>query len=352
MPLRVAVDAQETVGTSTGIGSYCSGLLDALPGAGVDAVALRAPGFDPWRFDRRVIWDQCLLPLQAMHSRAELLHCTSGSLPFFRMQPTVVTVHDVAWLRGAQAHAPAYARWYFGEFSAARWRSAAHVIASSAFTRAELLASTQLRHEKVTVVHPGVESAYVTLVRRPAMEATLLCVGTLERRKNAGIVIQALAGIPGARLLCAGPPTPYQDECTALARKLGVDDRVSFLGYVERSRLLELYATATIALAPSRYEGFGYAAAQALCAGIPLVAARSSSQIEVVADDAALLDADDAIAWTRAIAALLEDRQLAEIAAHSRRARASKRFSWPSAALATAAVYRAVLEGRQNNRGL
>ena len=350
--MRVAVDAQQTVGTSTGIGAYCRGLLEALTEGGIDVVALRDPHVDPWRFDRRVIWDQGLLPLRAMRSGASLLHCTSGSVPLVRTLPTVVTVHDVAWLRGVQAHAPAYARWYFGAFSGARWQGAGAVIVDSAFTRGELLASTSVSPAKVTVVHPGVDASFSALVRRPSAEVTLLCVGTVERRKNASIAIEALASIPQARLLCAGPATPYQDECAELARKLGVDDRVTFLGYVEPGRLAELYATATIALAPSRYEGFGYAAAQALCAGIPLLAARASSHIEVVGDDATLLDPGDATAWTRAIAALLEDRQRSEAIAHARRARASQRFSWTAAAAATSGVYREVLEGPRRDDGL
>ena len=64
--MKVALDAQQTVGTATGIGEYVRGLLAALPGTGVDAIALRAPGFDPWRFDRRAVWDQVLLPLAAL----------------------------------------------------------------------------------------------------------------------------------------------------------------------------------------------------------------------------------------------------------------------------------------------
>ncbi|MGH7682989.1 MAG: hypothetical protein ACREMT_01485, partial [Vulcanimicrobiaceae bacterium] len=119
--MRVAIDAQQTVGTATGIGAYCRGLLAALPQAGIDAIALKATGFDPWRFDRRVIWDQVLLPLQAARSGARLLHCTSASVPLASPLPVVATIHDVAWLRGAQAHAPSYARWYFGAFSAKRW---------------------------------------------------------------------------------------------------------------------------------------------------------------------------------------------------------------------------------------
>ena len=302
------------------------------------------PNYDPWRFDRRFIWDQVLLPMRALGSGGQLLHCTSGSVPLIASLPIVVTVHDVAWLRGVQAHAPSYARWYFGPFSAQRWRAARAVIVDSHFTRDELVALVQLDPARVVVVHPGVDVAFSQVVRRPAAAPFVLCVGTVERRKNAAVVIEALARVPDVQLVCAGPPTPYQADCEALAQRLGLANRVRFAGYLDRSQLLELYATATLAVAPSRYEGFGYAAAQALCAGIPLIAARSSSLIEVVRDDAPLLSPDEPEAWGDAIRAIVEARDDANRRAEEVRSGATTRFAWRRAAAETAAVYRSVIE--------
>jgi glycosyltransferase involved in cell wall biosynthesis len=281
------------------------------------------------------------LPILAARSGAKLLHCTSGSVPLASPLPVVATVHDVAWLRGAQAHAPAYARAYFGAFSAARWKRVQHVMVDSAFTRDELLASADLRADRVSVVYPGVDATFASLERTPSSQALILCVGTVERRKNAAIVIEALASIPDARLICAGPPTPYENECRALAHRLGIAPRVLFAGYVAPAKLLELYATAALAVVPSAYEGFGYAAAQALCAGVPLLAARSSSLVEVVGNESLLLPVDDAASWSRAIAAALAERDAREAAARAGRNAAIARFSWTAAARATAQIYRA-----------
>ncbi|MBV8601611.1 MAG: glycosyltransferase family 4 protein [Candidatus Eremiobacteraeota bacterium] len=344
--LKVALDAQQTVGTATGIGEYVRGLLGALPEAGIEPIPLRVTSFDPWRFDRRVVWDQALLPLAALRSGAALLHCTSGSLPVASPLPVVATVHDLAWAR-AQEHAPFYARWYFGRFSARRWNGARAVIVDSAFTRDELLATSSLEPERIVVVHPGVDRAFGLVARNPDPAAVLLAVGTVERRKNVAVVIAALAELEGARLVCVGPRTPYQDECLALARRLGVSERVAFPGYVGRDELLALYARSSIAVVPSRYEGFGYGAAQALCAGIPLVAARTSSLVEVVGDDAPLLSPDDSAAWALACREILANREEAERRAAATRARALVRFSWEASAAATASVYRTALANRR-----
>jgi glycosyltransferase involved in cell wall biosynthesis len=341
--LKVILDAQLALGTSTGIGEYASGLAGALRAHGCDVVAASDARFDPWRFDRRVLWDQVLLPLRGFGARADLLHCTAGTMPLAAPLPIVVTVHDVAWLR-VQQHARPYARWYFGRFSLERYRAAREIIVDSEFSRRELLALVRVPPERVSVVYPGVAAAFGTVVRRPAESPVILAVGTVERRKNLATVIRALAELPGVRLAAFGPPTPYQAECEALARGLGVAERVTFAGYRPRAELLAQYASATVAVVPSRYEGFGYGVAQALCAGIPLVAADASSLPEVAGPGIPLASPDDAAAWARALRAELAAGPEAEARANARRGAAIARFSWANAAAATLRIYARALQ--------
>jgi glycosyltransferase involved in cell wall biosynthesis len=341
--LRVAIDAQLTHGSATGIGEYLAGLIPALRARGdLEILPLDAPAFDPWRFDRRVVWDQVLLPLAARRTRADLLHCAAGTLPFFVATPLVATVHDVAWLR-VQQHARAYARVYFGAFQLSRYRRARRIAVDSAFSRDELLALGGFEAGRVAVVYPGVASDLASLARKPDAVPFALAVGTIERRKNLEVALRALALVPGLRLVVVGPTTPYREDCLRIARDAGVADRIEFRGYVARDALLDLYARATVVVVPSRYEGFGYAAAQALCGGIPLLAARSSSLPEVVVGDALLLEPDDVDAWAEALRALLADRDAAERHARAVRPGAIARFSWASSAAVIVQMYRAAL---------
>lgn len=337
----VALDAQLRLGTATGIGEYVGGLAAGLHAIGTDVRELCEPSLDPWRFDRRVLWDQVLLPRRARAVRADVLHCASGTMPLVLTMPTVVTVHDVAWLK-VQEHARAYARWYFGGFSMHRYRSARRIVVDSAFTRDELRSSLRDLDEGATeVVHPGVSDDFIVNERAGGDGRTILAVGTVERRKNLEILVRALPAIPGARLVSVGPRTGYADACEALARELNVHKRVELRGYVTRAQLLELYATCAVAAVPSYYEGFGYGAAQALCAGVPLVAARTSSLPEVVGDDAPLLEPDDVSAWVselrRALAGSYDAR------ARDARASAAQRFAWKSAAQRMVRVYESAL---------
>lgn len=336
---------QLALGTATGIGEYVGGLSAALRARGVDVVELDEPKLDPWRFDRRVAWDQVMLPQRARASGADLLHCASGTMPLRLSLPTVVTVHDVAWLR-VQQHTRPYARYYFGAFALGRYKHASAIAVDSEFSRRELLEVLDVDPQLIHVVFPGVAADFCSIVRTPSSERTILVPGTVERRKNIEVLLRALPALPGARIISVGPFTPYKQECVHLAEEIGVSDRVEFRGYVDRSELVQLYAACSLVAVPSQYEGFGYAAAQALCAGTPLVVSNESSLPEVVNGNAAIASASDDQEWSRALTQIFDDPEHAKARAAAARDGSIARFSWESSALAMLRVYERALENR------
>lgn len=335
----VAIDAQLTVGSATGIGEYVRGLVQALADAGIEIAALRDTQLDPWRFDRRVAWDQLLLPFAAARSGACILHCAAGTVPIVRTMPVVATVHDVAWLH-AQNHARSYARWYFGPFSLARLKKCKAIVTDSEFSRSELLAACPIDSERLHVIPPGVATDFGQIERAPDRR-TILAVGTVEPRKNLTALIALLPKLRAARIVSVGPSTAYQGECRRLAEELGVADRLEFRGYVTRSQLLHLYSIAAVAAVPSLYEGFGYAVAQALCAGLPCVASDRASLPEVASGCATVVALDDKAAWIRAIKTALSGA--GDATAGAFKARACELFSWSSAAQRMATIYREIV---------
>jgi len=338
--VRVALDAQLCVGTATGIGEYVRGLSSALRRQQVDLVELCEPRLDPWRFDRRVLWDQAILPLRARNSGAGLLHCASGTMPLFAGMPIVVTVHDVAWLH-VQAHARPYARYYFGRFSLERYRRAAGIVVDSAYSRDALLeVLAGVDRAAVRVVYPGVAPEFCHIARNGGDGRTILAVGTVEYRKNLELLIRVLPQLSGARIVCVGPQTTYARECAELATRLGVGERLELRGYVSREELLALYREAGVVAVPSRDEGFGYAAAQALCAGVPCVVSDRTSLPEIVGNDGGIASIDDAAAWTSMLQAALRGDW--EQRASSVRAGAIARFSWEVSAAEIKRLYESI----------
>jgi glycosyltransferase involved in cell wall biosynthesis len=162
------------------------------------------------------------------------------------------------------------------------------------------------------------------------------------------VLIRALTALPeDTGIISVGPSTPYREECERLADELGVGERIEWRGYVVREQLLELYATCALVAVPSRYEGFGYAAAQALCVGTPVIVSDASSLPEVVAGAAPIASADDEEEWSREIAIVLADPGGANMRAYAQREAAAARFSWRASADALCGVYETALRKAQ-----
>jgi glycosyltransferase involved in cell wall biosynthesis len=115
---------------------------------------------------------------------------------------------------------------------------------------------------------------------------TLLCVGSLIPRKGHDLVLEALAQLPDCRLVIAGDG-PRRAELEAFARRLGVGDRVRFLGETPHADLPDLYAAADVLLLPSSREGWANVLLEAMACGTPVVATDVNGTGEVVRSRAA-----------------------------------------------------------------
>ena len=143
----------------------------------------------------------------------------------------------------------------------------------------------------------------------------------------------------GLRLIFAGPDKGGGPALRAAVARLGLEDRVDLLGYVEQERLAALYRGAACLVFPSRYEGFGLPVVEAMASGTPVVAARTSALPEVAGDAAVLVEPGSATALAKGIEEALAGRERL-VAAGLERARL---FSWRTTAERTLAVYRELL---------
>jgi hypothetical protein len=132
----------------------------------------------------------------------------------------------------------------------------------------------------------------------------------LHPKKGLDTLLRALATLPDCVGWIAGEG-PLRAELEALAVRLGVADRVRFLGW-RRDRAALLRA-ADLCVLPSRYEPFGTVILEAWAAGTPLVACAAAGPAAHVRDgeDGLLVPIDDAVALAGAIRRVLDDPSLA-----------------------------------------
>jgi glycosyltransferase involved in cell wall biosynthesis len=187
----------------------------------------------------------------------------------------------------------------------------------------------------VSVVANGVDSERFcpAVTPIPCAPFRLLFVGRVHREKNLGAVIAQLPALPGIQLLVAGDGAQRR-ELTERAVKLGVADRVRWLGWQQKDALPELYRKAHALVNPSLYEGSPNVVLEAMASGLPTIASDTPGNRSVVRDNenGLLFSLDDPAALRAALGRLAFDPQLARKLGEAGRACALSEFSWRRAA--------------------
>ena len=191
--------------------------------------------------------------------------------------------------------------------------------------------------------------------RKGLPERFILFLGTLEPRKNLVRLIDAYAlwrktAYPAGRggsssvpaLVIAGGKGWFYDQIFARVTKLGLANDVLFPGFVPGKELPWFYRAAELFVYPSLFEGFGLPVLEALACGTPTIASATSSLPEVAGDAALLVNPEDTRDLADAMGQVLSNPALAAQLRAVGPSRA-RQFSWTRTAIATTAVYRAVL---------
>jgi glycosyltransferase involved in cell wall biosynthesis len=187
--------------------------------------------------------------------------------------------------------------------------------------------------KRTTVLRNGVDlTGFVPVDRQaargrldlPDTSRVIASVGHLIPRKGHELVIEALAALPDTVLLIAGSG-PEDAALKALVAKLGLVDRVRFLGQLAHDALPTVYSAADVLVLASSNEGWANVLLEAMACGTPVVATDVGGSREVVETPEAglIVERRDAAHIARAVAALLDQRP--DRAATRRYA---ERFSW------------------------
>ena len=164
-------------------------------------------------------------------------------------------------------------------------RDADEVIAVSEWEREQLRSDFGV---EATVIPNGIDrERFANAAPEERDRPYLLCVGRLEEYKGVQYAVRALTEMPERELVVAGSG-PYRSELEAIAKRSGVADRVTFLGYVADERLPKLYAGAEVFLALSDFEAYGMTVGEALATGTPCVVHESGALGDWATNDGCL----------------------------------------------------------------
>ncbi|MCS7021701.1 MAG: glycosyltransferase family 4 protein [Gemmataceae bacterium] len=309
-------------------------------------------------------WSRLLMPvlrsayiahfhLLARWDHFDLYH-EPNLVPFAVPLPTIVTVHDLSVLLHPQWHPPERVRRHEQAFARGVAR-AAHLLVDSEAVRQEALLHLGLSPNRVTTVHCGVAeqfrpvgSADLAQVRNrwqlPARY--LLCVGTIEPRKNLLLLMRAYCDLPASLrqdcpLVLAGSWGWKSDPERHFWETTGRHNGIRYLGYVPDADLPALYSGALALFYPSHYEGFGLPPVEMMACGGAAVVSTAAAVREVAGGNAICLDPHDFDAWRQALRRTIEDPHWLDQYRQRGPAYAA-RYRWDRAAAVVWSVYHRV----------
>jgi len=227
-------------------------------------------------------------------------------------------------------------------------RRADHITATG-LTLAEATARYAPAGKPVTVVPYGVDlREFQPRARETRSELVVGAVARLSKEKGLHYLLEAFAAVAGrypeARLVLAGEG-PERRRLERLAARLGLGERVRFLGEVAHEQVPEVLQQIDIFAMPSTYEGFGVAALEAEAMEVPVVASRIHGIPDVVLDGETglLVPPRDRQALAAALDRLASDGGLRRRLGHAGRAFVAEHYSWEENTAQMEALYEEAL---------
>jgi len=377
--MKVCIDIQSTIAQRAGVGRYTRQLVKHLGESGKTGDSLTLFYFDfkrqglpfeagtadthavhfcPGRLAQSAWKTLGWPPFNFFAPKADLYHFPNFILPPLTRGNSVVTIHDMSFLRF-----PQFAEKRNLDYLSSKIRDTAEradaLITDSTFSAGEIQELLNVPREKIFPIHLGISSDF----KAPAPGITrtnlaslgidrpyILTVGTLEPRKNVEFLVEVferLTGFDGKLVIAGMRGWKYEPSLERIKNSPRNRD-ILYIEYVDDSMLPSLYAGAQLFACTSFYEGFGFPPLEAMACGTPAISSSGGSLAEVLGAGAVIIKDFNADLWKAEAEKILTDTALRERLITEGRKTAA-RYTWAETARKTWEVYHAVT-GKQAGR--
>lgn len=297
------------------------------------------------------LWTQIGLSLEMFFHKIDVLFIPAHVLPLVRPKKSIVTIHDLAFMRFPEAYSK-FARWYLQWSTKYAVKHALKLIVPSQATADDLQKFFHCPAEKIVVIPHGFHVPETPsrdfiaglLDKLHLHDPYIIFVGRLETKKNLHRFIDAFATFrnthPQWKLVLVGTPGAGYAKINYAIHHHGVQAHVKMMGYRSDSEKYALLHAAHVLAIPSLAEGFGFPVLEGFASKVPVLISRTPALLEVAGDAALSVDSDDPAAMAETLQRLADDEPLRQrliAKGHQRLAD----FSWEKAGKTTWAVLNA-----------
>jgi glycosyltransferase involved in cell wall biosynthesis len=319
--MKIGIDAR-LIG-ETGVGRYIRNLISEL--ARLDTqneyvvflrkrsfAAFELPGANWQKKEADIPWhgarEQLVMPWIFLREHLDLVHIPYFNAPIFYPKKYIITIHDLIILHFDTGKASMLPYWLYKVrrlgyriILGIGIRRAAHVIAVSETVKKDVTKTFGVKSPQITVTYEGVDSHLKGQLKNnktsPISGKFFLYVGNVYPHKNIEMLLEAYMLYRGmvkhpARLVFVGPSDYFYKRLETLLPSLGLPDEIQVLHGVDDHQLSILLHQAIALMFPSKMEGFGLPALEALSLGCPVICSDIPVFREILKGHAFFADAD------------------------------------------------------------
>ena len=276
-------------------------------------------------------WEQCVLPFFFIGKKDYLVLSFTG-LGSILIRDKVMTVHDLSFLKNPSWYSRTY-YWYYRFMTPLAVKTSRHILTVSEFSKSEILGFYSFLDAED---EDGDRIAQTSV-------PFVLCVSSIDPRKNFVRLIEACQGLTGAKLYIVGKYNRVFNQTSALTPQTSdirhqpsdispQPSNIQFLGRVSDDELVRLYNQAACFVFPSLYEGFGLPPLEAMACGCPVLVSDIPVEREVCGDAALYFNPLEPSEILRIITQYLSNTDVIKKTMRQKGYDNIKRFSWENSA--------------------
>lgn len=255
------------------------------------------PEYKKWGGVMRLLWTQLVLPFKV--KKDDVIYHPFQYLSLLSKSKQIITIHDFIPLYYPEVakHQCAYYKYLMPVLL----KRAYKIVCISENTKKDIQKFYKVDESKIVVIYNGYDEELFNEKNKDREKLKkyninydyLVMVGASYPHKNLDAAIKGfktIADKTDCNLVIVGKDSPYIVKLKALAKELGIEDRVKFVGYVSNEDLATLYGYAKAFVYPTLYEGFGLPILEAMGCGTAVLCANNSSLPEVSRGTALIFD--------------------------------------------------------------